>query len=197
MRVDPFYPIITLAAAAMLWFALTPGLEAEERWLREIEEFEEVGYVVDLERLNELIAAPGVTTYVTGEELSIRAVLRASMGPHEGVPSAGVFYTLPPLIARRARGRRLRVTVTARRTPNDGSESFLAAFFMFNGPDSGWQRFTPTDDFGNFEFEWQPPEEDIDRPALVGIWPSESGDDLGVELRRIRIEIVGELIQPA
>lgn len=197
MRTDPFFPGVALALAAMLWTALAPGLAAQERWRAQVESVIERGYVIDVTRLRDLTAAPGTTAVIDGDGLSTRAVMRATHGVNDGLSSPGVFYTLPPAITRIFANNTVRITLTARRTRQDGSERFAAAYFLVEGDNSGWREFAPGEEFANFTFDWAAPPVESEHPALISVWPNVDGDDRGIELRRIVIEIAPEIAASA
>ncbi len=187
---DPFFSIVALIVAGMLFLALQPGFREQQAWRDEVEGIFERGYVIDVGRLNDLVSSPGTESVIEGEGLATRAVMRATHGYNEGTPGPGVFYTLPAAVSRLFADRRIRVTLTVRTTQEEPADQFMAAFFLFNAPGTGWRPFVPASEFGHHQFEWTPPGEFIDRPALVGIWPSDDGNGQGMELRRILIEVV-------
>lgn len=190
MRVGWFFPSITLLVAAMIWAAVTPGLRGQRVLEAQLAEVRAVGYVIEGDQLNELRETGGVTFEVIEGGALTRAELKALRPAPKGPPNAGVFFTLPASVAHVLRGKRTRVTITARRAPENGANQFSAAYFVARLASSHWRPFQPTARFMDYSFEWTPPADNRGNASIIGLAPDTSGGLGSLEVLRIRVELL-------
>lgn len=193
MRLGWFFPSAALLVAAIIWVALAPGLRNQRALEVELERVRAQGYVVDALGLQGFRATGGTTHEIIESGALTRARLKslraAPGGPREG---AGVFVTLPGWAGHLFDGRRVRVTITARRAPEDGALEFGAAYFIARTGASGWRTFQPTTRFADYSFEWTPPSDNGGNASLIGVAPDSSGGLGSIEVLRIRVELADE-----
>ena len=185
-----FYPLFVLVLAGIIMLALWPGLNNSEGRPRDILTD---GYLLSGSKLQSLTAAPGtIVHFIDAQDgKPVLAVLSSNNPRTLAGPSAGVFGTLSPNYEEAFGGRTLEITITARAASVDPLEEFSAGYFTAGDGDSGWRKFTLTDEFTDhiFTFTTKPPK---GKPGndYVGIWPGEDGKSDKMELKSIRIMVV-------
>ncbi len=190
MRIGWFFPTAFLLAAAMIWMGVSPGLAGRRELAIELEDIRAHGYVVEGAGLADLVDASAVTHEVIESGALTRARMTNLRPAPGGLKSnAGVLASVPAAVAHMFEETPLRVTITARRAPEDGSTEFAVAYFIEHVGFSGWRAFTPTARFADYSFEWTPPANDRNRASMVGITPDASGGLGALEVLRIRVEL--------
>ncbi len=190
MRIGWFFPTAFLVAAGMVWMGVSPGLAGRRELAVELADIRAHGYVLESTGLEDLVDTSGVTH----EVIESGALTRARMSNLRPAPgglksNAGVFASMPAAVAHMFEEMPVRVTITARRAPEDGSTEFAAAYFIDHVGSSGWQAFTPTARFADYSFDWVPPANHRNRASMVGITPDVSGGLGALEVLRIRVEL--------
>lgn len=190
MRDLYFYPLALIVIAAIVGFAVLPGLN------RAAENQHNIltnGFVLAGNDLQKLTAAP--TTFVEFNSGANSAVTSARIFgnmPRDMAPaSAGVFGTLSSGYLRAFAGQTLEIRVRARRSTNSNLGQFDLGFFTPGAGSSGWKKYTLDDTFQDFNFTYQAPSDlsnsDV---SYVGIWPGDKGDSQALDVERLSVKIV-------
>lgn len=187
MRIDGFYVLASAIVAAMIWFAVAPGLQNQRMQDIYIAAVRERGFVVEGAALESLAAAPGTSLIYVSQSGTPFVRGRALYRRQDGAPSSGVFYTLPPSVARVYAGATIRARVTARPSAEGPASAFELAFFLANGGGSGWERRELSRSLAEYEIVWTVPDIDLERPLLIGVWPDADKDSGGVDITRIHV----------
>ena len=185
-----FYPLAMLVIAAIVAFAVLPGLkqadENTEAILRD-------GYVLEGADLGKLTIAPTIfVDYVTDIE-GVVEIARAygNMSRDIAPVSVGVFGTLNAGYNRNFAGKTLEVSVRARRSPSSKIEQFDLGFFSSGNLSSGWNKFSLTDTFADYKFIYQAPSELSDHQvSYLGVWPGDKGNSEPLDIQRMAVKIV-------
>lgn len=187
-RIDLFFPVALLIIAAMIYAAIAPGVA--QRREREIEVARTVrdGFVAEGEALAQATAAPGATVTYLADAEPPRLLARANRSFAGRSQSAGVYLPIAPPLMSALAELDVRVTITARPAQANPAGRFRAAFMIYNGRGSDWMSFRAGADEQDFVIDWTPPDDPLDRPGLVAVWPDDEGLGLGLEITRIRID---------
>jgi hypothetical protein len=102
----------------------------------------------------------------------------------------GGIIRLPPALSARLNGRKVKVSITLRSAPKDGSPSLKA---MYSRPgaasSSGWRDLPAGPEFATASFEYEVPARDEGRgPDLVSVWADPENRGRAVEIRSIHID---------
>lgn len=130
--------------------------------------------------------APAGTTVASHEEGSLIASTAAR--PQSGGTTGGAYLTLSSNVEERLSGRRVRVVVSARRAPQDGSPEMAVAYSTAAVGNSGWHRFALSDTLEQHAFAWHVPER---RGApgrdFIGVWADTAGKGRAVIVSDVRV----------
>lgn len=184
-----FYPLAALIVAGMVALALSFGeridLTDREIW--------DAGYVMSGEDLIRLTAQPGTQAVFVAAAGGEPAYARlTSTAARDSLPKGpGVFAPLGSQYERAFATRNLRMTVTARASRINPTDSFDIGYFSAGSGDSGWKRKTLTSDWAQYTMEFRPGAL-TDRQGLdhASIWPGETGELLNVDVKEIRVTVL-------
>ncbi len=189
MRDRFFYPLLIVVIGVILYLALIPGERTNNPDPKEVLLH---GYILEDVDLQKLTAAPGTyVNYIGGQGgQPVIAVLATNIPRKLAEASAGVFGTLGPNYEKGFGGHEIKVTVTARAGKENPLEEFKAGYFTVGAGDSGWQKFTLSDEFEDYSFTFKT-NKPKGKPAndFVGIWPGDDGKNETMELKSIRIVV--------
>lgn len=190
MRDRFFYPLLVVIIGVILYLANLPGDRHKEKTPEQVSL---TGYTMDGAKLEKLTAAPGTyVNYIGGQGgETLIAVMATNIPRKLAEASAGVFGMLGPNYEKGFGGHTIKITITARAGKENPLEEFKAGYFTVGVGDSGWRKFTLSDNFEehSFTFKTNPPK---GKPAndFVGIWPGDEGKNETMELKSIRIIVV-------
>ncbi len=195
LRTDVFILGAALLSMTMLLGALLPGFERLEALQQSVEEVENVGFIVNDEKLRGFQDMPGVNLAYDDNRAFPFMVINAD-GPKLGeISDAGAHVLLAPPIADVFTDQEMQVSIWARQNPSNPSQEFAATYIVLDTGNPPWRRFQPTPEYSEFTFRWRPPEQAEPAGALVGIWPDTSGGDGGIIVREVRVELVENLVE--
>tara|TARA_R110000868_G_scaffold107263_4_gene293387 strand:- start:4852 stop:5499 length:648 start_codon:yes stop_codon:yes gene_type:complete len=144
----------------------------------------------DVGRLVERLEAPaGLTVSASGINARLSGGPSAETALQIG-PLGGATLRLPAALERSASGGRVRVTISARTVADGGAQQFAALYTTREVGHSGWTRFTPSDQFQAFSFEYDVPPMVDGRRDYVGILPDATGSGQAIEIAFVAVEIV-------
>ncbi len=101
---------------------------------------------------------------------------------------------IPEHIALSFAGKRIRVSLYAKKPASNASSQFAVAYSTNDTGTSGWQYFTPSTSWQRFEFIYDVPEPVSGGPDWLGVWADTSGSGKGVIVDRITIETLSPKI---
>jgi hypothetical protein len=101
--------------------------------------------------------------------------------PASGGSTEGAFLTIGEDIEKEFSGQPIKITVAARRSAENGADSFAVAYSTAKAGNSGWQTFKLTDDYALYEFDYTPAT-DLNGSDFVGIWADTTGSGKGVDV---------------
>ncbi len=184
-----FYPLAVLAIMGIIVLSMLPGRSSSGA---SAEEIIAKGYELSGAGLQKLTAAPGTIINFgnDGNGAIAYAVLASIMPKKLAGASAGVFGTLSPDHEKAFAGKKLKITIAARRSAQDPLETFQMAYFTAGVGDSGWKNFPLTGGFKDYSFTFTP-----NAPTgkasndFIGIWPGEAGKHKNMDVRSIKVEV--------
>ena len=173
-----FYPLIALAAALMIVFALFLGrgetIDTSQ------------GLTVQGQDLSRLVVAPGHTLEMSGTSTPIFATLR-SHALRKDAPSAGVFLALSQEYQDAYDGQDIDFSIRARTTRKNGVASFRAGFFAPGGSTS-WTEYALTSEFEDFSFSFRPKQIETGEDYFYfGIWADWDGLGAGLDVSEMSV----------
>lgn len=179
-----FYPVALGAAAAMVVFALS--MREDQVGLV----FTETRFEVFGPELARLVAGPGVQ--IRYDEAGEASRISSDGGLEEfGARSAGAGFLLPARLEEMVIGARIRVTMELRSTDETLTHAHIA-YFTTEGNDSRWRRVPLGPDFAEVGFSHVIPRDTrANGQEWMGIWPDEAGLGRALEVRRLRVDILG------
>lgn len=186
-----FYPIAILLVIGIVMLGLKPGIKpqgpSDDEILRD-------GYLMAQNDLEKLVAAPG--TLVSFETDSFGkthyAVLSSNLPRKMAGASAGVFATLGPQYERAFADHGLKITIVARGSTVRPLEEFDAGYFTSGTGDSGWKPFKLGVEYQSYSFEFTPKSGGKPGNDYVGIWPGKEGKNKSMDVKSIRVEVIGD-----
>jgi len=183
-----FYPLAALIAVVMVVVALSFGenLELTEAEIRAS------GYLMAGEDLVRLTAQPGTQSVFVAAAGSQPAYARLnSTAARNSLPKGpGVFAPLGPEYERVFAGQNIQMVVTARRSRNNGLETFDIGYFSAGSGDSGWKRKTLTPEWKDYVLNFRPgPLTEKVGLDHASVWPGETAELLTVDIKSIRVVI--------
>lgn len=101
---------------------------------------------------------------------------------------------IPEHIALSFAGKRIRVSLYAKKPASNASSQFAVAYSTNDTGSSGWQYFTPSTSWQRFEFIYDVPEPVSGGSDWLGVWADTSGSGKGVIVDRITIETLSPKI---
>lgn len=101
---------------------------------------------------------------------------------------------IPEHIALSFAGKRIRVSLYAKKPASNASSQFAVAYSTNDTGNSGWQYFTPSTSWQRFEFIYDVPEPVSGGSDWLGVWADTSGSGKGVIVDRITIETLSPKI---
>lgn len=141
-------------------------------------------------RLVERLEAPaGLTVSASGINARLSGGPSAETARQIG-PLGGATLRLPAALERSASGGRVRVTISARSVPDGGAQQFAALYTTREVGHSGWTRFTLSNQFQAFSFEYDVAPMVDGRRDYVGILPDATGSGQAIEVAFVAVEIV-------
>ncbi len=189
MKDKVFYPIFILVIMGIIALALLPS---KGYAVLSPQQIIKTGYVLQGSDLHKLTAAPATIVQIVdrqGEE-GIIAILSSNIPRKMATPSAGVFGTLGSNYEQAFGGRKIEITITARRARKDPLDKFKAGYFTSGAGDSGWREFVLEDEYKDFSFSFSPKPPSTPGNDYIGIWPGDAGDGARMELKSIRIKVI-------
>ncbi len=178
-----FYPLMTLIAGAMVFFALNYG----ERQPIDPED----GYVIEGDLLQTLTPTPGTVLSFKGDSTNpiAYAVMSADYNDNKDI-SAGVFTVLGEEYFKAYAGENLTITVRARAAKRKPSDTFLISFLAPTAGRIKWQPFVPTEEFTDFVLTTKLGPFKPEKPEIYfGIWPDAKGDGRGIEVEKYEVRV--------
>lgn len=174
-----FFPLITLLAGGMIYWALNWGDGPQDGDPKD-------GWVVSGAELNGLTRSPGTELTMKGVD---KAILKANFAADEQ-PSQGVFTTLAGNYAREYGGRTLELTIRARAADTNPAETFQIALLTVP-PVKGrfrWKDFTATNDYQDFTIKTRLDPFSVKDPVIYfGVWPDAEGKGGQIEVERFEV----------
>jgi hypothetical protein len=149
--------------------------------------------VIDATLFNHFLIVPdsGDTGTILADgaayEIRSKGVDRVAAGDGDGV-----LVRVPAETAAQLGGRKVKVTITARTSPTNGSPSFKAMYYRPGSEGgSGWQDFTLTAEFAPYSFEYAVPEAPSSSGVdNIGFWADTEGKGRGLEIAAVAVETV-------
>lgn len=185
-----FYPVMIAVIGAILAFAFTRGGTVPVN----VDDIRKLGFTAQGQGLSVLEPAPGTTyTLIQGDaEEGVYAVLIANQSRATAPPSAGVFVTLNSDFEREFAGQDIEVIVTARQGKENPSDHIELGYFTSGAGDSGWRRYELGTTFADYTLRFTPGLPQGPASAdYAGIWPSAEGQNQTVDVKAMRVRIVG------
>ena len=184
-----FFPLAAVVIAGIIYFALNAGDEIET--LTEADILRE-GYVMTGADFDSLTASPGTNFILPSTEAGgTNYAIFSAQAPQDGRASIGIFATLGPEFESAFAGRKIEITINARRGQERPSDMFLIGYYTLNAGASGWQTFSLSDNFQDHSFTFTPGRpEGMSEIDYLGIWPAPEGENKTMEVNRITIKAV-------
>lgn len=187
-----FYPLATLIIAAMIYVALSLG--SNETLTPE--DIRVQGFTAEGPDLTTLTAAPGTNFDYVAPRGHARGFARlyTNLARDDAPPSQGIFASLNPNYEEAFAGHRLRLTITARASAQNGLDAFDMSYFTSGSGGTGWRRKTLTPQWEDYVIEFSPraltEEADL---SYFSIWPGVTAEPLAMDVARMRIDVLGKL----
>ncbi len=148
-------------------------------------------YVADGDGTPDFTSPEGTTAdFVTvsrGETPVVRLSGVQSNAPPTGSP--GIYLKLPEAFENAASGQTVRVTVAARRPADDPHQSFAVDYSTSDVGNSGWKRFTLTDQLAAYSFTYAVPKMEKGNGDFIGILPDPETSAGAVEIAWVTAEV--------
>ncbi len=184
-----FYPLAALFIAIIISAALSFG----DYEVLTPNQIRAQGFTVEGKNLAELTASPGTNFQYIAETPNAPAFARlvTTVARDTAPPSPGVFAALNTHYEDAFAQHRLRLTITARTSPQNGLQAFDMAYFTAGSGDSGWQRRQLTSDWANYVFEFTPgPLNDQSELDYFSIWPGDTSEPFTMDVSYMRVEVI-------
>jgi len=187
-----FYPLAAILFAFIIGGALSFG---DYEYLSP-DQIRTEGFTAQGKALADLTASPGTNYEYMAETPNSPAFVRlvTTLARDNALPSPGIFAALNSSYEQAFAEQRLRLTITARANRNNGLQHFDMGYFTAGSGDSGWQRRSLTSDWADYTFEFTPgalnEQSELD---YFSIWPGETAEALTMDVRQMRIEVLGGL----
>ncbi|PHR61181.1 MAG: hypothetical protein COA43_04170 [Robiginitomaculum sp.] len=150
------------------------------------------GFIVKGEALQQLTPPEGTVINLVRdlndriEYVNMSANISRALAP----PSAGVFAKVGTEFEPSFSGQNIHITVVAKSGITRPLGNFQMAYFSKN-KSSGWQNFTLTPKYKAYVFSFAHPKYDkAHGQEYIGIWPGEKGQNLTMDVKEIRVEII-------
>lgn len=187
-----FYPLALLIIAAMIFGALSLGSHEA----LSLDDIRMQGFTVEGPDFETLTAAPGTNFDYIGprENEGGFARLYTNLAREDAPPSQGIFAALNPIYEEAFAGHRLRLTITARASAQNGLSDFDMSYFTSSSGATGWKRKTLSSQWEDYvlEFSTLPLTSEPDL-NYFSIWPGVTAEPLSMDVARMRIEIIDKL----
>ena len=145
----------------------------------------------DAKGMSQLVPPPGASVstvqVAAGAIPLVRLAGVQSNAPSSGLP--GIYLRLPDQFEKAASAHKVRVTVFARQAADAPSASFALAYSTSEVGNSGWQKFTLTDQLSGYSFTYAVPAMVKGLGDYVGILPDLAGAQGAVEIAGIVTEV--------
>ena len=177
-----FYPLMTLIAGAMVFFAVNygeppPPINPEE------------GFVLKGPDLQYLTPPAGTRMRLEGTEY---IVLSADFKSDEQ-PSQGVFATLSSDYVNAYVGREIELIIRARASASDPTDAFKIGLFTVPSTKGriGWKTYNPGPEFKDYKLITTLSNFAVDDPVMYfGIWPDADGEGRNLDVQRYEVRLV-------
>ncbi|MDT8895632.1 hypothetical protein RSO41_13320 [Halomonas sp. I1] len=120
------------------------------------------------------------------------ALFRWSGGSTSSGGRPGTGKKIPERTALQFGGRRIRVTLDAKRPGNNSTSEFAVSYSTADVGNSGWHRFSPTRSWRQYSFLYDVPDPSSGNHDWIGVWADTSGNGRGVLIDNMRIEVLTE-----
>ena len=188
MRDGLFYAVSLAVAGAIVALALSFG-ESPDIIIQDICEN---GIELKGDDLNRLVQVDGTNIGFVQATANDPAhmIMDAPVARALATPSAGIFMPITEAYGEILRGKRITLTTRARQHFTQPLEEFEAAYFSTHFGNSGWKKFSLSNEFQNYSFDMPlrnyEGELDLD---YFGIWPGVEGEGLKMDVESMRIDI--------
>jgi len=136
----------------------------------------------------DLWAAPRSNSITAHEQGML--ITSAEEAPKSSGATHGVFMQVSEAFEEAASGQQVRIRITARSAPKNGSESFGVAYSTHEVGNSGWHRFQAAPEFQSQSFEYSVPPMQEGRGDFVGIWADTSGSGRALIVESVTLEVL-------
>jgi hypothetical protein len=187
MRTSPFYPLTFFLMAAMVLYALKPGLDRMQEWRRVVAAAASEGLSFDGDMLEALVATDRVTIAFDGLGEERVAILGSSgvLGPDEAY---GAHYFVPADAVRALGDLELQASFEVRSEPDSGAKLWLVRVVAPGVSDTGWIELPAEPEWTRQSVRLPAPRGDETESMDIIIWPDALGDGGRIEIRRIALD---------
>ena len=110
--------------------------------------------------------------------------------PESSGRTQGVYMQVPEAFEEDASGQQVRISITARSAPANGSKSFAVAYSTREVGNSGWQQFEASDVFETHSFQYSVNPMQEGQGDFVGIWADTSGSGRAIIVESVTVEVL-------
>jgi len=137
---------------------------------------------------DQLVAPAGNTVQRDSSDPSVVWVRSSIKMARSRGSTDGVSVKVPTTLSERMQGKRIRVTVSAKR--GDDHTSPFALAYSAGTANSGWVVFDPTAEFKDFNLSFVVPAKAAGSDQYVGIWSDIAGRGAPLAIRQLAITIL-------
>lgn len=187
-----FYPLAVFMIFCMIAVALSFG----DGDVLTGEQIRAQGFTAQGQNLTKLTAAPGIDfdfiPASSGEPAYVQ--LYTNLARDVAPPSQGVFAPLGAVYDEAFAGHKLRLTITARASAQNGLSEFDMAYFSGSSGWTGWTRKTLGPDWADYviDFEMKPLSEEPDL-NYFSMWPGFTAEPLRMDVKYMNAQIISAL----
>ena len=141
-------------------------------------------------RASELRSAPGNTIQKDPSDPSIAWIRSSLKAAKSKGATDGVSVNVSNALTGDIQGKRIRVTVSAKRGGKDVQSPFAIAYSTGSAGNSGWLVFEPSNEFNDFSFNYVVPRAGGGLNHFVGIWSDIAGRGAPLAVSSVTITIL-------
>lgn len=108
--------------------------------------------------------------------------------PKSAGKTQGAYVMIPNPQAMEQSGKTVQVTLEAAKAKENGAAEFAVAFSTADVGNSGWKKFTPTENFAPYTFEYKVRKCKKCNENFIGVWADTKGAGKGILVKSVSVK---------
>jgi len=127
---------------------------------------------------------------VKAEKEDIVLLTSALNAPKANMTTQGAYVVIPKPQVMEQSGKTVLVTIEAAKPKENGTSEFAVAFSTAEVGNSGWKKFTPTENFTSYMFKYEVPKCKKCNQDFIGVWADTKGSGKGLLVKSVSVKTI-------